>query len=82
MYRNRTTAEVRDISVTRYVDGAWQPGRTIAADGPVVRVSISTDNGETFSAPTNVIDGNTLGRVGLALLDDGDLGGLLAQDSR
>ncbi len=103
-YRNRTTAEVRDISVARYIDGAWQPGRTIAADewtfaacpvngpsivadgkfvavawftaadGPVVRVSTSTDNGETFSAATNVIDGNTLGRVGLALLDDGDLG--------
>jgi len=103
VYRNRTTAEVRDISVTRYVDGGWQPGRTIAADewtfaacpvngpsivadgrfvavawftaanGPVVRVSTSTDNGETFSAPTNVIDGDTLGRVGITLLDGGDL---------
>ena len=103
VYRNRTAKEVRDISVARFVDDAWQPGRTIAADewtiaacpvngpsivadgkfvavawftaadGPVVRVSTSADNGETFSTPTNVIDGNTLGRVGLAFLDDGDL---------
>ena len=104
VYRDRTAAEVRDISVTRYIDGGWQPGRTIAADdwtfaacpvngpsivadgkfvavawftaanGPVVRVSTSTDNGETFSTPTNVIDGDTLGRVGLTFLDGGDLG--------
>ncbi len=103
VYRNRTAKEIRDISVARFVDGSWQPGRTIAADewtiaacpvngpsivadgkfvavawftaadGPVVRVSTSTNNGETFSGPTNVIDGDTLGRVGLALLDDGDL---------
>ena len=103
VYRNRTAKEIRDISVARFVDDTWQPGRTIAADewtiaacpvngpsivadgkfvavawftaadGPVVRVSTSTNNGETFSAPTNVIDGSTLGRVGLALLDDGDL---------
>jgi len=104
VYRNRTAAEIRDISVARYVDGGWQPGRTIAADdwtfaacpvngpsivadgnfvavawftaatGPVVRVSTSTDSGKTFSAPTTVIDGDTLGRVGIALLDGGDFG--------
>lgn len=103
VYRNRTTAEVRDISVSRYMNGRWQPGRTIAADEwtfaacpvngpsivadhkfvavawftaadePVVRISTSTDSGETFSAPQNVIVGSTLGRVGLALLDNRDL---------
>jgi hypothetical protein len=103
VYRNRTIHEVRDISVARFAEHTWQPGRTIAtdewtiaacpvngpsivadgqfvavawftaADRPVVRIATSIDNGETFSAPTNVIDGNTLGRVGLALLDAGNL---------
>ena len=103
VYRNRTADEVRDISVARFMEHAWQPGQTIAtdewtiaacpvngpsivadgkfvavawftaADGPVVRIATSTDNGETYSAPTNVIDGKTLGRVGLARLDAGNL---------
>ncbi len=103
VYRDRTTDEIRDISVTRYVNGAWQPGRTIAADNweiaacpvngpaivaggqfvavawftsaatPTVRVSTSIDSGETFSKPVDVIVGDTLGRVGLAQLDRGDV---------
>ncbi|MDH3338752.1 MAG: hypothetical protein OER22_09705 [Gammaproteobacteria bacterium] len=103
VYRDRTAEEIRDIAVTRYVNGAWQPGRTIAADNweiaacpvngpaivaggqfvavawftsaetPAVRVSVSSDSGETFSKPIDVIVGDTLGRVGLAQLDRGDV---------
>ena len=103
VYRDRTAEEIRDIAVTRYVNGAWQPGRTIDADNweisacpvngpsivaggqfvavawftsaatPTVRVSASSDNGETFSTPVDVIVGDTLGRVGLAQLDRGDV---------
>ncbi len=102
-YRDRTTEEIRDIAVTRYVDGAWQPGRRIAADNweistcpvngpsivaggqfvavawftsaetPAVRLSVSSDNGEKFSNPVDVVVGDTLGRVGLAQLDRGDV---------
>ena len=33
VYRNRTVEEIRDIYVTRFIDGAWQPGIAIANDG-------------------------------------------------
>jgi len=33
VYRNRTAEEIRDIYVTRFIDGAWQPGVAIADDG-------------------------------------------------
>lgn len=33
VYRNRTSDEVRDIYVTRAIDGVWEPGRAIADDG-------------------------------------------------
>jgi len=33
VYRNRTQDEVRDIFVTRQVDGVWQPGSAISNDG-------------------------------------------------
>jgi len=102
-YRDRTVEEVRDISVARFVDGAWASGRTIAEDNwkisacpvngpsivaggrfvavawftaavePVIRLSTSSDNGETFRDPIDVVTGETLGRVGLALLDSGDV---------
>jgi hypothetical protein len=32
-YRNRSDAEIRDIHVARLVDGRWEPGRAVAADG-------------------------------------------------
>lgn len=32
VYRDRSVAEIRDISVTRRIDGRWQPGTPIAAD--------------------------------------------------
>ena len=33
VYRDRTTEEIRDIYVTRRVDGVWQPGVPLANDG-------------------------------------------------
>lgn len=36
VYRDRSPAEVRDIYVTRLVDGAWTPGRPVHADGWVM----------------------------------------------
>lgn len=33
VYRNRTTDEIRDIYVSRYVDGTWQPGQVLNDDG-------------------------------------------------
>lgn len=36
VYRDRSPAEVRDIYVTRMVNGAWTPGRPVHADGWVM----------------------------------------------
>lgn len=33
VYRNRTVDEIRDIYVTRFADGQWEPGSPIADDG-------------------------------------------------
>lgn len=104
VYRDRSVAEIRDISVTRRIEGEWQPGRTIAddaweipgcpvngpsivADGsfvavawftaaggnPIVKLALSQDNGQTFSAPLEVAAGKVLGRAGLSYLGDGDV---------
>ena len=36
IYRNRTADEVRDIYVTRYIDGTWQPGVPLSNDNWVI----------------------------------------------
>jgi hypothetical protein len=36
VYRGRTEGEVRDVLVTRQVDGAWTPGRPVHRDGWVI----------------------------------------------
>lgn len=36
VYRDRSPTEVRDIYVTRHVDGAWTPGQPVHADGWVM----------------------------------------------
>lgn len=33
VYRNRTSDEIRDIYLSRYIDGAWQPGQVVSDDG-------------------------------------------------
>jgi hypothetical protein len=101
IYRNRTTGEIRDIYVSRYVDDGWQEGKpmgndnweipgcpvngpTIEADKssvvaawftaannePRVQAAFSRDAAQSFSAPIDVVEGSTLGRVGLAMLSD------------
>ena len=101
VYRDRTADEIRDISVSRFVDGKWLTGKTIAddnweiagcpvngpaisADGdlvvvawfsaandqPKVRIATSTNGGASFSAALEVAGERSLGRVGVALLDD------------
>ena len=52
VYRDRTTDEIRDIYISRYVDGAWQEGQAVSADnwniagcpvnGPVVNANGAT----------------------------------------
>ena len=103
VYRNRSVDEIRDIFVTRQIDGKWQTGKPLASDNwkiagcpvngpsisadgnrvavawftaaqePLVSVAISTDSGESFSDPIEIIRGETLGRVATVLLDDGEL---------
>jgi len=36
IYRNRTDEEVRDIYVSRFLDGEWQPGTPVSDDGWVI----------------------------------------------
>ena len=36
IYRNRTDDEVRDIYVSRFLDGGWQPGQPVSDDGWVI----------------------------------------------
>ncbi len=101
VYRDRSVDEIRDISITRLIDGRWQSGIPVANDGweiwgcpvngpsiaadgdnvavawftaaeePLVNLAVSSDSGETFSAPIEIVRSATLGRVAIAILDDG-----------
>ncbi len=61
VYRDRTAAEIRDIYVTRHVDGRWQPGVPLHEDnwqiagcpvnGPAVAARGDTVAAAWFSAP-------------------------------
>ena len=101
-YRDRSPGEIRDIAVSRFVNGAWTEGHpahedgweihgcpvngpAIAARGPSVAVAwftakneqghafvaFSPDAGATFGTPVRLDDVRSLGRVAIALLDDG-----------
>ncbi len=60
VYRNRTVDEIRDIYLTRFVDGAWQAGKPVSADnweipgcpvnGPVIQAKGSQIAVAWFSA--------------------------------
>ncbi len=119
VYRDRAEGEIRDIHVSRRVDGRWLPGHPVHTDGwvfggcPVngpriaaqsalgndgapatrtaatrdalaavawftapdgesrVHVAFSRDGARTFAAPVRVDEGRPIGRVDIALLDDG-----------
>jgi hypothetical protein len=44
-----------------------------AASEPLVQVALSNDSGQSLSLPIEVVSENTLGRVAVALLDDGSV---------
>ena len=44
-----------------------------AAEHPLVQLAISNDSGESFSEPIEIVRNDTLGRVAVALLNDGEL---------
>jgi hypothetical protein len=100
IYRNRTEEEVRDIYVSRLIEGKWQTGIPISDDGwvisgcpvngpsiradgnfvaaawftaangsPTVKVALSTNAGRSFSEPVEIASKNTLGHVGIAMID-------------
>jgi hypothetical protein len=46
---------------------------TAANEQPRVRVARSRDGGDSFQPPLEISDGETFGRAGIAMLDDGDL---------
>ena len=101
-FRDRSPKEVRDISVSRLVNGAWTPSASVHDDGwtidacpingPAVAArgrdvvvawftakqdqgqafaAFSRDGGRTFGAPVRLDDGSSLGRVAIAMLDEG-----------
>lgn len=75
VYRNRTEDEVRDIYITRWVDGRWQPGVPVADDGwviagcPVNGPAIDASGDHVAVAWFTAADGDS--RVRLALSSDG-----------
>lgn len=102
-YRNRDADEIRDIYVSRSVDGKWQEPMRVSNDGwkiagcPVngpaidasddnvsiawftaangrsaVLMARSSDAGLSFSDPVMIDDQKPVGRVDVALLDNGD----------
>jgi hypothetical protein len=101
-YRDRSAQEVRDIHVTRLVNGKWTEPVAVHDDnwkipacpvnGPMLsargrdvaiawytmkhekgyaQVAFSTNAGRSFGAPVVLADADTIGRVDVALLDDG-----------
>jgi hypothetical protein len=101
-YRDRSATEIRDISISRYVNGQWSEpavmhrdnwqinacpvnGPALSASGRRVAIAwfsakgeqghayaaFSTDAGASFGTPIALDDFSALGRVDVALLDDG-----------
>jgi hypothetical protein len=101
-YRDRSPKEIRDIYISRLVNGKWSDpvavhednwhiaacpvnGPALSADGRRVAIAwftakgdqghafaaFSNDAGKTFSKPVQLDDVSALGRVDIALLDDG-----------
>ena len=53
VYRDRTVDEIRDIYVSRFVDGQWQPGVAIADDG--WQISACPVNGPAIAAEGKLV---------------------------
>lgn len=63
-YRDRGDSEVRDIAVTRKINGNWQPGAVVARDG--WRVNGCPVNGPAIAALTQTHSAATANSVALA----------------
>ncbi len=101
-FRDRSADEIRDVSVSRLVNGRWTAPASVHDDhwqitacpvnGPAISArgrdvvvawmtatdedgrafaAFSGDAGATFGTPIRLDDAGSLGRVGVALLDDG-----------
>jgi len=72
VYRNRTADEIRDIYVTRFVDGAWEQGAAIRDDGwkipgcPVNGPSIDADGDFVAIAWFSAANDTPVARVALS----------------
>lgn len=72
VYRNRTTDEIRDIYVTRFVDGAWQAGVPLADDNwniagcPVNGPAIDADGQLVVAAWFTAAEGKPLVQVAVS----------------
>ncbi len=75
VYRDRTAAEVRDIYVSRFVDGAWQPGVPLHDDGWVIP-------GCPVNGPSIVADGERVAVAWFTAANDAPIVRLaLSEDS-
>lgn len=53
VYRDRTPEEIRDISISRYVDGRWQPPQALSTDG--WEIAGCPVNGPAIAAHGNLV---------------------------
>jgi hypothetical protein len=101
-FRDRSPKEVRDISVSRLLNGEWTRPATVHDDGWTIEAcpingpaiaargrdvvvawftakgdqgqafaAFSRDGGATFGTPIRLDEGSSLGRVAVAMLDEG-----------
>lgn len=101
VYRDRDKNEVRDIYITRQINGAWEAPSPVHKDGwiingcpvngpkvdvnsnnlavswftvsnenPIVNLSFSKSNGDSFGTPIKINDHDAIGRVDVAFLNE------------
>ena len=101
VYRDRSEKEVRDIYITRNINGVWEEPKpinndgwiingcpvngpkvamsstnlavawfTVVNDNPLVNVSFSKNNGDSFGTPFKLNDHDAIGRVDVAFLNN------------
>ena len=101
VYRDRDKKEVRDIYITRKINGAWEAPSPVHKDGwiingcpvngpkvdvnsnnlavswftvsnenPIVNLSFSKSNGDSFGTPIKINDHDAIGRVDVAFLNE------------
>jgi len=101
VYRDRDNNEVRDIYITRQINGTWEAPSPVHKDGwiingcpvngpkvdvnsnnlavswftvsnenPIVNLSFSKSNGDSFGTPIKINDHDAIGRVDVAFLNE------------